>query len=75
MGLADLFKRDSGPPAASEELFDEEFQRKLDDLAVVSRRVFAGRFRAERRTKKTGSGIEFADHRVHRPMGAGPCPS
>ena len=44
-------------------LFDEETQRRLEYLAVVSRRLFAGRLRAERRTKKSGSGIEFADHR------------
>ncbi|HEY8079140.1 MAG TPA: DUF58 domain-containing protein, partial [Labilithrix sp.] len=32
-----------------------------------SKRVFAGRMRAERRTKKTGSGVEFADHRDYQP--------
>jgi len=50
-----------------EELFDDDFQRKLESLALVSRRVFAGRLRAERRTKKKGSGVEFADHRVYVP--------
>jgi uncharacterized protein (DUF58 family) len=50
-----------------EELFDDEFQRKLDYLAIVSRRVFSGRMRAERRTKKSGSGVEFADHREYQP--------
>src|SRR5690606_20164372 len=44
-------------------LFDDEFQRKLETLALVSRRVFAGRTRAQQRTKKKGSGVEFADHR------------
>src|SRR5689334_8252444 len=52
---------DSVRPAA--DLFDDEFQRKLETLAIVSRRVFAGRMRAERRSKKRGSGVEFADHR------------
>jgi uncharacterized protein (DUF58 family) len=51
----------------SDELFDDEFQRKLDYLALVSRRVFSGRMRAERRTKKSGSGVEFADHRDYQP--------
>ncbi len=51
----------------AEDLFDESFQRKLDVLALVSKRVFAGRLRAERRTKKSGSGIEFADHRDYQP--------
>jgi uncharacterized protein (DUF58 family) len=63
-----LFRREKRPaPAASDELFDDEFQRKLDYLALVSRRVFAGRLRAERRTKKSGSGVEFADHRDYQP--------
>ena len=44
-------------------LFDEAFLKKLEYLHIVSRKTFAGRLRAERRTKKTGSGIEFADHR------------
>ena len=50
-----------------EELFGDGFQRKLDSLALVSKRVFAGRMRAERRTKKSGSGVEFADHRDYQP--------
>lgn len=49
------------------ELFDEAFQRKLEYLAIVARRVYAGRMRAERRSKKTGAGIEFADHREYVP--------
>ena len=53
--------------ATDDELFDDDFQRKLDYLALVSRRVFAGRMRAERRTKKSGSGVEFADHRDYQP--------
>lgn len=67
MGLLDRWTRASTPPAADDELFDDDFQRKLEYLAIVSRRLFAGRLRAERRTKKTGSGIEFADHREYAP--------
>jgi uncharacterized protein (DUF58 family) len=43
--------------------FNEAFLKKLEYLYVVSRKVFSGRMRAERRTRKTGSGVEFADHR------------
>jgi len=50
---------------ADEALFDEEFQRRLEVLALASRRVYAGRSRAERRSKKVGSGVEFADHREY----------
>ncbi|HWL87325.1 MAG TPA: DUF58 domain-containing protein [Polyangiaceae bacterium] len=61
-------RSDAGRGAQSDnDLFDDDFQRKLDYLAIVSRRVFAGRMRAERRTKKTGSGVEFADHREYQP--------
>ena len=69
MGWLDAIRRSSRPPKpkADDDLFDDEFQRKLDYLALVSRRVFAGRMRAERRTKKSGSGVEFADHRDYQP--------
>jgi uncharacterized protein (DUF58 family) len=63
-------RRDGGAkptPRASGDLFDEDFQRKLEYLSIVSRRLYAGRTRAERRSKKTGSGIEFADHREYTP--------
>jgi uncharacterized protein (DUF58 family) len=63
----DLFRAKGGASRREkkreQQLFDDEFQRKLEMLALVSRRVFAGRLRAERRSKKKGSGIEFADHR------------
>jgi len=53
--------------AARDALFDEDFQRRLEVLALVSRRVYAGRNRADRRSKKVGSGVEFADHREYAP--------
>jgi uncharacterized protein (DUF58 family) len=43
--------------------FDEQFLKKLEYLFVVAKKVFVGRIRAERRSRKTGSGVEFADHR------------
>jgi uncharacterized protein (DUF58 family) len=69
VGLLDLFRREAAPRASKREhqLFDDEFQRKLEMLALVSRKVFAGRLRAERRSKKKGSGLEFADHRDYVP--------
>jgi uncharacterized protein (DUF58 family) len=74
MGVLDLFKKATAPLSRrfvstthDEDLFDDEFQRKLDYLAMVSRRVFSGAMKAERRTKKTGSGVEFADHREYAP--------
>jgi uncharacterized protein (DUF58 family) len=61
-----LGRRAKTPKPSSDDLFDDEFQRKLDYLALVSKRVFSGRMRAERRTKKSGSGVEFADHRDYQ---------
>jgi uncharacterized protein (DUF58 family) len=49
--------------ADDRQLFDDVFLKKLEYLYLVSKKLFAGRIRAERRTKKVGSGIEFADHR------------
>lgn len=47
------------------DLFDEEFLKKLEYLHLISRKTFQGALRAERRTKKVGGGIEFADHRKY----------
>jgi uncharacterized protein (DUF58 family) len=66
VGLLDFILPKSAPRRAEArraELFDDDFQKKLESLAIVSRRIFAGRMRAERRSKKKGSGVEFADHR------------
>jgi uncharacterized protein (DUF58 family) len=63
-----LRKKDAATAGgSSDDLFDEEFQRRLEVLAIVSRKLVAGRTRAERRSRKTGSGIEFADHREYAP--------
>jgi uncharacterized protein (DUF58 family) len=70
LGFLDSVLGRKGPAPAKksdDDLFDDEFQRKLDYLALVSKRVFSGRMRAERKTKKSGSGIEFADHRDYQP--------
>lgn len=46
--------------------FDEEFMRKLEYLALVSKR-FSGQLKAERRARRLGSGLEFADYRGYVP--------
>ncbi|GMU80195.1 MAG: DUF58 domain-containing protein [Phycisphaerales bacterium] len=48
-------------------LFDSEFLKKLEYLALVARRVFRGELLAQRRTRQLGGGIEFADHREYVP--------
>jgi uncharacterized protein (DUF58 family) len=48
-------------------LFDSEFLQKLEYLSLLSRRVFRGQLLAQRRTRETGGGVEFADHRDYTP--------
>lgn len=62
-----LGRRRSAGPEAEPELFDEAFQKRLEALALLSRRAVVGRHRGERRSKKTGGGVEFADHREYAP--------
>jgi uncharacterized protein (DUF58 family) len=62
-----LRRRPEEPREREPELFDETFQRRLEALALLSRRAVIGTRRGERRSKKTGGGIEFADHRDYAP--------
>jgi uncharacterized protein (DUF58 family) len=50
-----------------ETAFDQTFLKQLEYLHIVAKKVFTGRLRAERRSRKTGAGIEFADHRDYTP--------
>lgn len=49
--------------ANSTALLDSEFLHKLEQLELVSRKIFVGRMKGERKSKKRGSSVEFADHR------------
>ncbi len=40
---------------------------KLDQLELVSRKIFAGKMRGERRSKRRGESVEFADYRNYVP--------
>ena len=44
-------------------LLDPEFVGKLEQLELVSRRIFVGRMKGERKSKRRGTSVEFADHR------------
>jgi len=48
-------------------LFDEAFLRKLERLAILSRRAMAGQLQGERRSPKRGQSVEFADFRPYAP--------
>ena len=62
------FRTARSRPAAlpsGQELFDEGFLKKLEYLHLIAKKLFSGTNRADRRTRKVGSGIEFADHREY----------
>lgn len=46
-------------------LFDEAFLRRLERLAILSRRAVAGQLQGERRSSKRGQSVEFADFRPY----------
>ena len=47
-------------------LFDADFLRKLEQLALVSRRIHRGRARGEHQNYRRGSSLEFADYRPYQ---------
>src|SRR2546422_4590441 len=44
-------------------LLSPEFLARLEQLELVSRKIFMGRMKGERRSKKKGQSVEFADYR------------
>jgi uncharacterized protein (DUF58 family) len=51
------------PAGETDSLLDPKFLGKLKQLTVVTKKAFMGRFKGERRSKKRGVSIEFADFR------------
>ncbi|MCC6426214.1 MAG: DUF58 domain-containing protein [Phycisphaerales bacterium] len=52
-------------PLKIEDLLDSQLISRLDPLDLASRKVFAGKLKGERRSKKRGQSVEFADHRPY----------
>jgi uncharacterized protein (DUF58 family) len=52
-------------PQAIEDLLDAQLIARLGQLDISSRKVFAGKLKGERRSKKRGESVEFADHRAY----------
>src|SRR5580700_807064 len=44
-------------------LLDPAFMARLDQLDLVSRKLLAGKLKGERRSKRRGQSVEFADYR------------
>jgi uncharacterized protein (DUF58 family) len=47
------------------DLLDPEFMARLDSLDLVSRKILQGKLQGERRSKRRGQSVEFADHRPY----------
>ena len=47
------------------DLLDPEFMNRLDSLDVMSRKILQGKLQGERRSKRRGQSVEFADHRPY----------
>ena len=46
-----------------DDLLDAEFMTRIEQLDIVSRKIFAGKMKGERRSKRRGESVEFADYR------------
>jgi uncharacterized protein (DUF58 family) len=51
------------PDATTTPLLDPQFLHRLEQLELVSRKIFLGRMKGERRSKRKGQSVEFADYR------------
>ena len=52
-------------PATRHEFFSSEFLAQLERLTLLSRRVFRGHVKGERRSPRRGHSVEFADYRAY----------
>src|SRR4051812_45078578 len=50
-------------PTPAAPLLDPDFLARLEQLELVSRKIFLGRMKGERRSKRKGQSVEFADYR------------
>ncbi len=52
-------------PETIDDLLDSELIARVGQLDYTSRKIFAGKLKGERRSKKRGESVEFADHRPY----------
>jgi uncharacterized protein (DUF58 family) len=50
-------------PRTLRDLLDPQLMSRLDRLDVLSRKIFLGKLKGERRSKRRGQSVEFADYR------------
>lgn len=47
------------------QLLDPDFMARLDSMDVLSRKILHGKMQGQRRSKRRGQSVEFADHRPY----------
>ena len=52
-------------PASLDELLDSKLIARVSQLDITSKKIFSGKLKGERRSKKRGESVEFADHRPY----------
>lgn len=52
-------------PESLDELLTPQLVSRLSGLDLTSKKIFAGKLQGERRSKKRGESVEFADHRPY----------
>src|SRR5438046_4067799 len=50
-------------PTKNDLLLDPTFMSRLDQLDLISRKLLTGKMKGERRSKRRGQSVEFADYR------------
>src|SRR5438128_9315357 len=53
----------TGTVEKKDTLLSSEFMARLDQLDVMSRKLLTGKMKGERRSKRRGQSVEFADYR------------
>lgn len=52
-------------PSSIDDLLDGRLAARISQLDLASKKIFAGKMKGERRSKKRGESVEFADHRPY----------
>jgi len=61
--MADFGVPTETAPSRIDDLLGNDLLAKLDQVDIVSRKIFQGKLQGERRSKKRGISVEFADYR------------
>ena len=54
-------------PPKLDELLDKDFMAKIERLTLVTKKIFIGKMKGERRSRKRGISTDFADYRNYVP--------